>query len=106
MEAYKKNLEDTGVFFKFLTKAEEMNYPKSVMNLIEKYIFDFIKKINIHTFSLNDNNFNSEEKKMLISYLKLYYKEYSHIKDNKMILDNYFNNNQILLFIGKYDKKN
>jgi hypothetical protein len=42
---------------------------------------------------------------MLISYLKLYYKEYSHIKDNKMILDNYFNKNQILLFIAKYDKK-
>ena len=101
----KKNLEDTGVFLKFLVKAEEINYPKSVMNLIEKYIFDFMREKNIRNFTLNNDNINNREKKMLINYLKLYYKAYSHIDDNKMILDNYFNNNQILLLIDKNNVK-
>lgn len=99
----KKNLEESGVFFKFLLKAEEINYPKSVMNLIEKHIFDIMRKNNIHNFSLDNNNLDEKENKTLINYLKLYYKAYSHIDDNKMILDNYFNNNQILLLIGKND---
>jgi len=94
----KENLENTGVLYKFLYRAEEINYPKSVMNIIEKYIFDIMRKNNIHNFSLNDDN-----NKYLIKYLKLYYKAYSHIDDNKMILDNYFNSNQILLLITKND---
>ena len=101
----KKNLENTGVFFKFLVKAEEINYPKSIMNLIEKHIFDFMREKDIHNFSLNDNNIEDKEKKKLINYLKLYYKAYSHIDDNKMIFDNYFNDDQILLLIDKKDAK-
>ena len=101
----KKNLEETGVFYKFLVKAEEINYPKSVMNLIEKHIFDYMREKNIRNFSLTNDNTNNNENKKLINYLKLYYKAYSHIDDNKMILDNYFNNNQILSLIGKNDAK-
>ena len=48
-----------------------------------------MRKKNIRNFSLNNNNINDNEKKMFTDYLKLYYKAYSHIDDNKIILDNY-----------------
>ena len=96
----KKNLVETGVFYDFLKMALQLNYPKSVINLIEKQIYDFMRKKNIHNFSLYNDNLNSDEKKRFISYLKLYYKAYSLIDENKMVLDNYLSNNQILLLIN------
>ena len=48
MGIIKKNMEDTGVFFKFLYNEEEINYPKSVMNLIEKSFYDIMRKKIIH----------------------------------------------------------
>ena len=79
-----------------------MNYPKSVMNLIEKYIFDMKREYNIHNFNeiseqiQGNKNINDIFKK----YLNLYYKAYSHIDDNKIILDNYFENNALLKVMG------
>ena len=105
----KKNLEETDVFFKFLVEAEEINYPKSVMNLIEKYIFDFTRKKNIHNFTFENcgNKIDNNDKKKILKYLKLYYKAYSHIDDNKVILDNYFNEKQLLLLLfGKNNISN
>ena len=96
----RKKMEKSGIFYKFLSKAEEMNYPKSVMNLIEKYIFDITREKNLHNFidikGLQDEN----NIKNIIKYLKLYYKAYSCIDDNNIILDNYFNDNQIFSLIN------
>ena len=95
-------LEETDAFFSFLDILEEMNYPKSVMNLIEKYIFDMKREYNIHNFNeiseqiQGNKNINDIFKK----YLNLYYKAYSHIDDNKIILDNYFENNALLKVMG------
>ena len=78
------------------------------MNLIEKFIFDLTRKKNIHNF--NDISDNIPEKKYIKEifkkYLSLYYRAYSHIEDNKIILDNYFDNNALLKLIGKYNKEN
>ena len=52
-------MEQSGVFYRFLRKAEETNYPKSVINLIEKYIFDLAIENNIHSF-ISDNEFKKE----------------------------------------------
>ena len=104
----KKELEKSGAFYTFLEKAEEVNYPKSVMNLIEKYMFDITREKNIHNFSqINDQVFGKESLRIVFKkYLKLYYKAYSHIDDNKIILDNYFNNSPISSFIGNKSKSN
>ena len=103
-----KKLVDTDTFYKFLLNLEKLNYPKSVMNLIEKFIFDLTRKKNIHNF--NDISDNIPEKKYIKEifkkYLSLYYRAYSHIEDNKIILDNYFDNNALLKLIGKYNKEN
>ena len=104
-----KNLEKSGVLLKFLQNAEELNYPKTVMNITEKYIFDLSRKYNIHKFSIIKNLQKEDEeilKKKMNNYLKLYYKAYSHIEDNEIILDNYFNNNGIFPFIGKNKNNN
>jgi hypothetical protein len=95
----KSHLEKTGVLFKFLCNAEEINYPKSVMNLIEKYIFDITREKNLHRFT--NEEFPETENHKILNYIKLYYKAYSHIDDNNIILDNYFNNNQLFSLINK-----
>ena len=100
----RKELEKTGVLYKFLCNAEEINYPKSVMNLLEKYIFDITREKNIHRFT--SEIFTENENKKLLNYLKLYYKAYSHIEDNNIILDNYFNNNQLFSLITKSNSNN
>ena len=99
-----KELEQTDIFYMFLYTAEEMNYPKSVMNLIEKYIFDIKRQYNIHNFDEISEQIQDSEKikKIFKKYLKLYYKAYSHIDDNKIILDNYFDNNSLLKLLGKF----
>ena len=100
----KKQLEKTGVFYKFLFNAEEINYPKSVMNLLEKYIFDIMREKNLHRFT--NVKYSESENITLLDYLKLYYKAYSHIDDNNIILDNYFNNKQLLSLITENTKNN
>ena len=102
----RKKMEKSGVFYKFLSRAEEVNYPKSVMNLIEKYIFDITREKNIHSFTIENNSKNENEIKNIINYLKLYYKAYSHIDDNNIIFDNYFNNIQIFSLINKKNSYN
>ena len=92
----KEELEKSDLFYTFLVNAEELNYPKSVMNLIEKYIFDIKRKYNIHRFSHKKYNH-----KFFKKYLNLYYKAYSHIEDNKSILDNYFDNGGVTLLLDK-----
>ena len=98
----KNDLDKTEVFYTFLAKLEELNYPKSVMNLIEKYIFDLTREKNIHNLSQINSEIKDNEKAQKIKrYLNLYYRAYSHIDDNEIILDNYFSNNELLLFLGK-----
>ena len=99
----RNQLEKSEVFYSFLVNAEELNYPKSVMNLIEKYIYDITREKNIHNFSqINIQDEDDDNlRKIFKRYLKLYYKAYSHIDDNKIILDNFFNNNEVLSFLGK-----
>ena len=99
----KKELERTGAFYNFLVFAEEMNYPKSVMNLIEKYIFDITREYNIHEFHtiLKKTKEGVEISESIKKYLKLYYRAYSHIENNKTILDNYFSNNSLFQFLHK-----
>ena len=94
----KEVLEKSDLFYTFLVNAEELNYHKSVMNLIEKYIFDIKRKYNIHIFTQN-NSQSVYNPKFFEKYLNLYYKAYSHIDDNKTILDNYFNNGEILFLL-------
>ena len=102
----RQKMEKSGIFYKFLSKAEEMNYPKSVMNLIEKYIFDITREKNIHNFIDTKKQEDKDELKNMAKYLKLYYKAYSHIDDNNIILDNYFNNNQIFSLINSNNNSN
>ena len=105
----KDELEESGAFFDFLKKAEELNYPKSIMNLIEKYIFDIKREYNIHNFEEINNNVkdSGKLKKRIKKYLQLYYRAYSHIEDNKIILENYFNNNnKLLIFMEINNNKN
>ena len=101
------DLDENDVLYGFLERAEEHNYPKSVMNIIEKHIFDIKRQFNIHNFFELNNRIKYDEKfgKKIKKYLELYYKAYSHIEDNRIILENYFNeNNESLIFIGKNDK--
>ena len=97
----KKKLEKSGTFYKFLKKAEEINYPKTVMNLIEKYIFDIQRESNIHNFCNEDEFKNEEYEANIYKYILLYYKCYSHIDENNLILDNYFNNGPLFSLINK-----
>ena len=72
------------------------------MNLIEKYIFDLTRKKNIHNLSQINSEIKDNEKAQKIKrYVNLYYRAYSHIDDNEIILDNYFSNSELLLFLGK-----
>ena len=99
----KEELEKGGEFYNFLANAEELNYPKTVMNIIEKYIFDINRKYNIHSFTKNNNQIEYNDK-FFRKYLQLYYKAYSRIDDNKIILDNYFSNNEILSLLHNYNR--
>ena len=99
----KYEFEKTGVFYRFLSEAEAINYPKSVINLIEKYVFDITRLYNLHTFA-NEDIYKNENKKIL-KYLKLYYKSYIDIDDNNNIFDHYFNNNQLFSLISINNKQ-
>ena len=104
-----KSLESNHVFYNFLLRAKELNYPKTVINIIEKYLFDFTRKLNIHEFSKSDDipKDNMDQLKPKIKrYLKLYYKSYSLIEENKKILENYFSNEELLLYIFENNNNN
>ncbi len=98
----KQKLEKTNVLYLFLSTAEEMNYNKNVMNLIEKYIFDIKRKNNIHKF--DEINVQIPEgkniKKIFKNLFQLYYKAYSNICDNNYILLNYFDDYALQIFAG------
>ena len=98
----KQKLEKTNVLYLFLSTAEEMNYNKNVMNLIEKYIFDIKRKNNIHKF--DEINVQIPEgkniKKIFKNLFQLYYKAYSNICDNNYISLNYFDDYALQIFAG------
>ena len=78
-----------GTLYEILFNAEKMNYPKTVMNIIEKIIYDISIINNIH---------NIFDEKLLLNYIKLYYEAYSHAEyKNKYILDNSFTDQRMYL---------
>ena len=103
----KKKLEKSEAFYGFLVYAEKMNYPKSVMNLIEKYVFDISREYNIHNFYRKTKKTKDgvEITEIIKKYLILYYRAYSHIENNKTILKNYFSNDGLLEFLCRNNSR-
>ena len=87
----KNRFYETNLFQQFVEKLNYNNFPKTTVNLLNKFISDYRRQHNIR------NLINFEK----FPLIKIYYESLAKIEDNGNLLYNYFNDKNLLNKIVK-----
>ncbi len=91
----KEKFYTTDLFQKFVEQLNYNNFPKTTVNLLNKFISDYRREYNIIDLMKFEK----------FSLIKIYYESYSKIEDNGNLLYNYFNDKNLLNKIVKPKSK-
>ena len=82
---------------------EKNKFPKTAVNLLNKFISDYRCENNLKLNNLQ-NNLDDEKYKKLINFIECYYNAFSKIENNKYLLLNYNNDKKLIKNIIKEKK--
>ena len=100
----KKELINQNYIIKLCNILEKNKFPKTAVNLLNKFISDYRCENNIKFNNLQTNNLEDEKNLKLNNFIECYYNAFSKIENNKYLLLNYHNDKKLIKNIIKEKK--